>query len=91
MIFDRSERDARNDRLRVQWLKDAKVRLKAYNSKEALLVWAGQAVAKLPKEEQETLLAVAKDEIKKGGWRGDVSEKWMARGYTTADIPDLYP
>lgn len=91
MLGERSKREVRATKLRMDWLKDAKARMHDYNSEEALLAWANQAVAKLPAMEQLTLLAVARDEIKKGGWRGDVSHRWITRGYTMVDIPDMYP
>lgn len=91
MLGYQSERETKATKLRLAWLKDAKARMRAYNSEEAIMAWANQAVVKLPGEEQKLLVAIAKDEIKKGGWRGNISHRWMARGYTMADIPDMYP
>jgi hypothetical protein len=81
-----------NDRATPNWLSRKRFpKLPDRNSKPALLAWAAKAIADLPATEQLTLLTIARREIENDGLRGDVSTLWMARGYTTADIPDLYP
>jgi len=64
-----------------------------WNSKEKVLAWAENALKKsnITIEEKNKLSAIASRAVNgKGLWRGDISELWMAEGYTTADIFDLY-
>jgi len=67
------------------------------NSKEAIQKWVEESLAKsvennrITAEESKKLMDIAKPMIAAGLWRGDISEKWMSLGYTTADIYDLYP
>jgi len=67
-----------------------------YNSKESLTQWMNDALHQaaengMPKVTIERLRQAGAQKIAKGGWRGDVSDAWMAMGFTMADIPDMYP
>ena len=69
---------------------------KGRNSKASLIEWSltalEEAVEKEGIDQMQANMCHAKalEVIRKGGWRGDVSEAWIKMGFNTADIPDMY-
>jgi len=63
------------------------------NSKSELKLWAKECIRKTKYNQQTRNILVRQADfiIDNGGYRGDVSDKWKAMGYNTADIPDMYP
>ena len=63
------------------------------NSKKALLDWMLDALnqSSLSDEEQRRLSILGQQAINLGGWRGDITTIFKNEGYTTGDIPNLYP
>lgn len=44
----------------------------------------------IPGEELQALRRIGDTIVHNGGFRGDISDAWRKRGWTTANIPDLY-
>jgi hypothetical protein len=67
--------------------------MKNRNSASVLFEWAENSLVEssLPKDVQKDLLKEAIEVIAKGGWRGDISQRWREKGYSGKDIPDFYP
>ena len=63
------------------------------NSKAELKIWARECVNKTMYETRikDILIREADAIIENGGLRGDISDRWKKMGYSTADIPDMYP
>jgi len=63
------------------------------NSVEELSEWLLKAVktSNLRTADMKHCLKVGRRIIKNGGLRGDVSDRWKRDGFTTADIPEMYP
>ena len=64
-----------------------------WNNKEVIKKWIHACLKTFKGEEVERqeLLRIGLKAANEGYWRGDITELWMARGHTTADIEDLYP
>ena len=65
----------------------------SYNDPDSIKEWAHDAILRsnIPAKEKGPLLAISLSAANKGLWRGDISDLWKLKGYTTADIPAMYP
>lgn len=63
------------------------------NSPSAILEWAWNVLSEsdITEEDHKKLYEVAVDCARKGGWRGDVCEKWKNLGFGSNKIKDFYP
>ncbi len=66
--------------------------MKDRNSKTELTLWTLQALitSNVPIDEHKKLKNIAFKVIEEGGFRGDISDKWIEMGYGIEDISDLY-
>ena len=63
------------------------------NSPTAVFEWAVDALeaSDIPEEDRQKLKDAALTCVVKGGWRGDVCDKWRNMGYGPDKIKDFYP
>ena len=62
------------------------------NSKEAIREWVHACLKgfKGTSKAKTRLKRIGLTGAKNGLWRGDISDRWRADGFTSADIKDMY-
>jgi hypothetical protein len=70
-----------------QWLTTARARTKG-NTSDKLSQWVIAMIeaADIPEESKSVVTRIAMESMMAGGWRGNISEAWIAAGFTDAQF-----